>query len=464
MFVRESFPAAVCAPPLFLQAELTNLWMSININPRGFSDWEMAMIASSFPLSQSSASSSLGPGGVLGGGARGVGVGTQGRGLSVGSSSLGGAPSGPSILVRLGHINCSVIVTSRGSIFILGCVSPARAAWELYRVAYKIKFRIFTRPVTQLELHHTNNFVKVREAPERPLSSPAAPSSCYSVTHPDGRPPTPHLPASSPCPPSAAITPSSCPTLTTASTAVLRSVRARYVVHPGITFAPAQLATRQLVCRPCMSHDIVSLVLLRQHPIIKKIAVSLSDKNVEFLLFKIPKEVFAKDEIEPPPPRHKEASEGQLAKSGKHQKPYTRGPQDEASNRPDVFSGARSRRKESTRGREMDENDPSDNEDESEIAKWKRRRLSGPGSHGTENEKEVSDDDAAKMASFIDEEFDTFPVAGGEGVPTAVVYSTGRVMLFGCTYTRQIELTVDWLLPILFNQKIEISSSADSFQ
>ncbi|KAL8433571.1 hypothetical protein ACSSS7_003790 [Eimeria intestinalis] len=121
----EAGPVALAVPPkpiplplsgqLSPSAFITNLWLSVRICPRGFSRSELLLVARSIPKSEISGSSSQ------------------------------------PVVFRLQHPACTALLSPTGMLFVMGGITKEQALWQAFRVAYKLKYRVWWQPVHQEE-------------------------------------------------------------------------------------------------------------------------------------------------------------------------------------------------------------------------------------------------------------------------------------------------------------------------
>ncbi|XP_026189617.1 uncharacterized protein LOC34617974 [Cyclospora cayetanensis] len=121
----EAGPVALALPPkpiplplsgqLNPSAFITNLWLSVKICPRGFSRPELLLIARSLPRSE-----------------------------------LGACPSQP-VVFRMQRPACTALLSPTGILFIMGGITKEQALWQAFRVAYKVKYRIWWKPTKHTE-------------------------------------------------------------------------------------------------------------------------------------------------------------------------------------------------------------------------------------------------------------------------------------------------------------------------
>lgn len=119
-------PVALALPPkpiplplsgqLNPSAFITNLWLSTRLCSRGFSRSELLLIARSLPRSE-----------------------------------LGGGASQP-VVFRLQRPACTALLSPTGMLFIMGGITKEQALWQAFRVAYKIKYRIWWKPASKVRL------------------------------------------------------------------------------------------------------------------------------------------------------------------------------------------------------------------------------------------------------------------------------------------------------------------------
>ncbi|CDI76937.1 hypothetical protein, conserved [Eimeria praecox] len=121
----EAGPVALELPPkpiplplsgqLNPSAFITNLWLSVRLCSRGFSRSELLLIARSLPKSE----------------------------LGVGLSQP--------VVFRMQRPSCTAVLAPTGTLSIMGGITKEQALWQAYRVAYKLKYRVWWKPVEQKE-------------------------------------------------------------------------------------------------------------------------------------------------------------------------------------------------------------------------------------------------------------------------------------------------------------------------
>ncbi|CDJ52374.1 Chromosome I, complete genome, related [Eimeria brunetti] len=117
----EAGPVALELPPkpiplplsgqLNPSAFITNLWLSVRICSRGFSRSQLLLIARSLPKSE----------------------------LGVGASQP--------VVFRMQRPACTALLAPTGTLLIMGGITKEQAIWQAYRVAYKLKYRVWWKPV-----------------------------------------------------------------------------------------------------------------------------------------------------------------------------------------------------------------------------------------------------------------------------------------------------------------------------
>ncbi|KAL8270213.1 hypothetical protein Esti_005888 [Eimeria stiedai] len=85
----------------------------VRICPHGFSRSELLLIARSFPKSE-----------------------------------ISGSPSQP-VVFRLQHPACTALLSPTGMLFVMGGITKEQALWQAFRVAYKLKYRVWWKPIRQ---------------------------------------------------------------------------------------------------------------------------------------------------------------------------------------------------------------------------------------------------------------------------------------------------------------------------
>lgn len=120
----EAGPVALELPPkpiplplsgqLNPSAFITNLWLSVRLCSRGFTRSELLLIARSLPKSE----------------------------LGVGASQP--------VVFRMQRPACTAVLSPTGSLSIMGGITKEQALWQAYRVAYKLKYRVWWKPVEQV--------------------------------------------------------------------------------------------------------------------------------------------------------------------------------------------------------------------------------------------------------------------------------------------------------------------------
>ncbi|CDJ41095.1 Chromosome I, complete genome, related [Eimeria tenella] len=119
----EAGPVALELPPkpiplplsgqLNPSAFITNLWLSVRVCPCGFSRSDLLLIARSLPKAE-----------------------------------VGAGISQP-VIFRMQRPACTALLSPTGTLSIMGGITKEQALWQAYRVAYKLKYRIWWKPVTQ---------------------------------------------------------------------------------------------------------------------------------------------------------------------------------------------------------------------------------------------------------------------------------------------------------------------------
>lgn len=120
----EAGPVALELPPkpiplplsgqLNPSAFITNLWLSVRVCPCGFSRTDLLLIARSLPKAE-----------------------------------VGAGVSQP-VIFRMQRPACTALLSPTGTLSIMGGITKEQALWQAYRVAYKLKYRIWWKPVTQV--------------------------------------------------------------------------------------------------------------------------------------------------------------------------------------------------------------------------------------------------------------------------------------------------------------------------
>lgn len=98
-------------------AFITNLWLSVRLCPRGFSRSELLLIARSLPRSE-----------------------------------LGGGLSQP-VVFRLQRPACTALLSPTGVLFVMGGITKEQALWQAFRIAYKVKYRVWWKFESQVRAY-----------------------------------------------------------------------------------------------------------------------------------------------------------------------------------------------------------------------------------------------------------------------------------------------------------------------
>ncbi|PFH37219.1 hypothetical protein BESB_036770 [Besnoitia besnoiti] len=392
-------------------AYVTNIWTSICVCATGFSARDLFLIARSLPNSEYSGGSSL------------------------------------PVVLRLKSPSCTAVLSANGRLSIMGGVTREQAAWQAYRVAYKLKFRMRWR------FGHGASLARGQAAEEEEKRQEEAEKQRLLSGE--------RLAAAAPLASSAS---------SDAACAL------SYVSDPRIRFVPEEIETQQMVCRLDLGGAFrPDLERLESHPSLQGRVVGIKDG----LTIRVPLPAFeaaaplaaassdsaaltaAGAEREDAPPRDRCRGDGASSAEG-DRRPCRRlhaigTPEGEA-------PGAAAREKRQAPAAAAlvwkEKNVWSggdDGEDEDPIAAELFAGLEGsedsassaPSSPQGRGGELASKKRRKRGRAFADERRDGRGALPKKKGATCIVYRSGRLLVLGCTSAEEIDYAVSFVWPAL---------------